>query len=149
SSQYASALANADRYAEAEAHLRREVLPLVAEGYGATSAMYGIRVGHLARAVGEQGRSDEAEALYEEAYALLATRLPARNGERAQVAAALGVLQATGGAHGEALPLLQEAVEALARSGVRPEIAARRRYPLGASLLALGRLEEAERHLAG
>ena len=146
SGQYATALVEAGRPAEAEAHLRREVLPLLAEAHGTQSAMYGLGRASLAHAVGEQGRSREAEGLFDEAYATLALTLPAGNDRRGSVATALGALRAGRGAHLQALPLLQEGVATI-QPGLPPPRAARRYLLLGESLLALGRLEEAERTL--
>lgn len=105
---------------------------------------YAVAVNNLGYKLFQVGRKDEAEARFREALAIFDEVAP-RHPDRAMTMSSLGRLLTEGGRHGEALPLIEQALQL--RVSVLPAghwAIADSKSLLGAALSALGRRAEAE-----
>lgn len=143
-SHYAQVLSNARRPGEALAVYQR-ALPLVAATLGDDVPFYAVMLAESARATDALGRTAKAEALFAQAYTILKEKLGPGNYQRSRVAFALGQRHAARGDHAGALPFFADAAGVhVADSVPAATLAARAAHAQGASLLAVGRSEEAE-----
>ncbi len=144
---FAQVLHNAGHPAEALPEYER-ALPMLKATFGAETPFYAIMLAETARAADDLLRSDEAETMYEKAYAIMEARLGTESYERSRVAFALGQRRRARGDHAEALALFEDAAAVRVGGSTRSaELAARSTFALGASLLALGRNDEARPYL--